>query len=139
LWASRPRGPPAKVFTIGGFSAHADQRDLLEWVGHFESKPKVFLVHGESGAIETLGEKIEELYRLEVHIPRWKERLILKPGIIIQEPAEVEPPPDFQAAMLNAIIDLKALRKKVKAQDTVKEEEVDRLKYLYEELKSVIQ
>jgi metallo-beta-lactamase family protein len=133
----------AKVFTIGGFSAHADQRDLLEWVGHFESKPKVFLVHGESGAIETLGGKIEELYELEVHIPRWKERLILKPGVIIQEPAEVEPPPDFQAAMLNAIIDLenelKALRKKVKAQDTVKEEEVDRLKYLYEELKSVIQ
>ncbi|MDT8273716.1 MAG: MBL fold metallo-hydrolase RNA specificity domain-containing protein, partial [Desulfomonilia bacterium] len=36
----------AKVFTIGGFSAHADQRDLLEWIGHFESKPHVFVVHG---------------------------------------------------------------------------------------------
>ena len=41
--------------------------------------------------------------------------------------------------MLNTIIDLenelKELKKKVKAQDTVKEEEVDRLRYLYEELK----
>ena len=131
----------AKVFTIGGFSAHADQRDLLEWVGHFESKPRVFLVHGESGASEALGGKIRERYNMEVHIPRWKERLILKPKeIIIEEPEEAEVPPDFQAAMLNTIIDLenelKELRKKVKAQDMVKEEEVDRLKFVYEELKS---
>src|SRR5512136_1590287 len=40
----------AKVFTIGGFSAHADQNDLLEWAGHFESAPKIFLVHGEPAA-----------------------------------------------------------------------------------------
>ena len=25
----------AKVYTIGGFSAHADREDLLEWLGHF--------------------------------------------------------------------------------------------------------
>jgi metallo-beta-lactamase family protein len=132
----------AKVFTIGGFSAHADQRDLLEWVGHFESKPRVFLVHGEAGASEALSRKIQELHRLEVHIPRWKERLILKPKeIIIEEPAEAEAQPGFQAAMFNIIVDLeneiKALKKKVRAQDKVKEEEVDRLKYLYEELKAI--
>ena len=50
----------AKVFTIGGFSAHADQKDLLEWVGHFESKPKVFVIHGEQTASETLARKIRE-------------------------------------------------------------------------------
>ena len=97
-------------------------------------------MHGESGASEALGKKIQEQYSMEVHIPRWKERLILKPKeIIIEEPAEAEAPADFQAAMLNTIIDLenelKELKKKVKAQDTVKEEEVDRLRYLYEELK----
>jgi metallo-beta-lactamase family protein len=108
----------AKVFTIGGFSAHADQGDLLEWVGHFESNPRVFLVHGESVASEALAEKIEEVHSLKVHIPRWKERLILKPKeIIIEEPAEAEAPPDFQAAMLNAIVDIESELKALRKQD----------------------
>lgn len=46
----------AKVFTIGGFSAHADQKDLLEWASHFESSPKVFVIHGESEAVQLLPE-----------------------------------------------------------------------------------
>ena len=32
----------SKVYTIGGFSAHADQGELLEWLGTFTNKPKVF-------------------------------------------------------------------------------------------------
>ncbi|MBN2032085.1 MAG: MBL fold metallo-hydrolase [Deltaproteobacteria bacterium] len=132
----------AKVFTIGGFSAHADQGDLLEWVGHFESDPRVFLVHGESIASETLAGKIEEAYKLKVHIPRWKERLVLKPKeIMIEEAAEAEARPDFQNAMLNAVIDLeseiKALRKQIKTREVMREEDVDRLEYLREELKAV--
>jgi metallo-beta-lactamase family protein len=79
---------------------------------------------------------------MKVHIPRWKERLILKPKeISIEEPGEAEAPPDFQAAMLNAIVDLeneiKTLRKQVKASQVVSEEDVERLEYLCEELKAV--
>ncbi len=132
----------AKVFTIGGFSAHADQKDLLEWAGHFESKPRVFLVHGEPAASRALAGKIQELYRLEVHIPRWKERLILKPKeMTIEEPAEAEAPPDLQAAMLNGIVDLenelKALRRQVKARERIEEDDVSRLRYLQEEIKAM--
>jgi len=132
----------AKVFTIGGFSAHADQKDLLDWVANFESKPRVFLVHGEAGASEALGRKIRDLHGLEVHIPRWRERLILKPKeVIVEGPEEAEALPDFQAAMFNVIVDLeneiKALKKKVMARDRVGEEEVDRLRYLHEELKTI--
>jgi metallo-beta-lactamase family protein len=132
----------ARVFTIGGFSAHADQKDLLEWVGHFESKPRVFLVHGEPTASQALATKIQEMHGLKVHIPRWKERLILKPKeLIVEEPAEAEAPPDLQAAMLNSIVDLenelKALRKQAKARENLKEDDVDRLRYLQEELKAM--
>lgn len=38
----------AKIHTLGGFSAHASQTQLLDWLNHFESTPRVYLVHGES-------------------------------------------------------------------------------------------
>ena len=38
----------ADIYTIGGLSAHADRTALLNWLGHFRSKPRrVFVVHGE--------------------------------------------------------------------------------------------
>ncbi len=40
----------ARVHTIGGLSAHADQADLLEWYGAFDNRPRVYLVHGEERA-----------------------------------------------------------------------------------------
>ncbi len=37
----------ARVHTLGGFSAHGDQEDLLRWHAGIEGKPHTFLVHGE--------------------------------------------------------------------------------------------
>lgn len=38
----------ARVYTIGGLSAHGDQAALLGWLAHFRSQPRrTFLVHGE--------------------------------------------------------------------------------------------
>ncbi|MFH1350238.1 MAG: MBL fold metallo-hydrolase [Pseudomonadota bacterium] len=135
----------AKVFTIGGFSAHADQNDLIEWAGHFESDPKVFLVHGEAKASEALGTKIQEQLNLVVHIPRWKERLILKAKeVTYEQPLEAAPPMDIQATMANAVIDLERELEKLKRRlkgkigETVAEDEVDRLRYIQEELQDVL-
>jgi metallo-beta-lactamase family protein len=58
LWGETVR-VAARVHTIGGLSAHADQHDLLGWYDHFERRPPVALVHGENGAIE----KLQELLR----------------------------------------------------------------------------
>lgn len=135
----------AKVFTIGGFSAHADQEDLLGWVSHFESSPKVFVVHGEAVASTALAEKIEERLHLTAHIPMWKERLILKPKDVVWEKAPgEEAAPDMKTLFLNTLIDLenelKSLRKRVKSAEVetdMGEEEIDRLKYIQDELKSV--
>jgi metallo-beta-lactamase family protein len=132
----------AKVFTIGGFSAHADQNDLLEWAGHFESAPKVFLVHGEPSASESLAAKIKERLGLDVYIPKWKERLVLKPReVVVEKAAGPEAPPDFQAAMFNTIVDLenqlKALKKQVQSRKDLGEDDVDRMKYIEEEIKAI--
>jgi len=136
----------AKVFTIGGFSAHADQNDLLEWVGHFESRPRVFLVHGEPASCQALGDKIKEVYHLDTHVPLWKERLILKPKELSTEtPEAVEAEPDVERLILNGVIDLenelKALKKRVKAAASggkISADDLDQLKYLQEELQSII-
>ena len=71
----------AKVYTIGGFSAHADQAGLLDWVGNFaeKSRPHVFLIHGESFSSEALAAEIRNTFDLEVRIPDWKEVLSLDP------------------------------------------------------------
>jgi metallo-beta-lactamase family protein len=52
----------ADVKSIDGFSAHADQRELLKWAKGFKKKPKrVFVVHGEPKASEALKAKLEGL------------------------------------------------------------------------------
>ena len=37
----------AEIYTINGFSAHADQRELLYWVSRTGKPKTVFLVHGD--------------------------------------------------------------------------------------------
>jgi metallo-beta-lactamase family protein len=45
----------ARVHTLSGYSAHADQRGLVNFVGRMRRKPReVILVHGERRARETL-------------------------------------------------------------------------------------
>jgi metallo-beta-lactamase family protein len=53
----------ARIYTIGGFSAHADQQGLLQWcqsAGHAE---RTFLVHGEDRARQALAAQLKELGR----------------------------------------------------------------------------
>lgn len=50
----------ATIHTLGGFSAHAGQSQLIEWAEGFKnSKPDVYLVHGESIAKQTLQKKLQ--------------------------------------------------------------------------------
>jgi len=134
----------SKVFTIGGFSAHADQDDLLDWVSHFESTPRVFLVHGEATASQVLAKKIEERFHLSVHIPRWKERLILKPREVSYEAPKAEAMPDYTTDVYNAMLDLenqiKELKKKLKSASEGRRpggEELDRINYIKEDIESL--
>ncbi len=136
----------AKVFTIGGFSAHADQDDLLEWISHFESAPKVFVVHGEPVSSQALADLIRDRFHLDVHIPRWKERLVLKPREVLMQPVEEKKAEaDIPTMMFNAIVDLekqiKELRKLISStqgQKKLTEEDVERIEYVTEELREMI-
>lgn len=50
----------AEVHTLGGFSAHADQSQLLEWVGRFQRRPRIYLVHGEPEAKAALQARLQD-------------------------------------------------------------------------------
>jgi metallo-beta-lactamase family protein len=62
----------AGVHVIGGFSAHADQADLLNFVGRMKRPPRqVRVVHGDDGAKATLAGKLRErVAGVEVVVPR---------------------------------------------------------------------
>jgi metallo-beta-lactamase family protein len=71
----------AKVFTINGFSAHAGQSQLLDWLGNFRTKGlKVFLIHGEYTAQQEFAGLIRSRFGLEVAIPDYLEEVTLEPG-----------------------------------------------------------
>lgn len=61
----------AEVKTIDGFSAHADQKDILRWLSHFKTRPtRTFVVHGEFPASSALARLIEERLKWKVEVPR---------------------------------------------------------------------
>ncbi|HEX4577534.1 MAG TPA: MBL fold metallo-hydrolase [Edaphobacter sp.] len=65
----------AEVDSIGELSGHADQRELLQWMEPAApTLKKVFLVHGEPDAQQTLKVEIERMYKLEVVCPTRGER-----------------------------------------------------------------
>ena len=57
LWGETVR-VAATIHTVGGLSAHADQPGLKNWYANFEDRPAVVLVHGETTALETLGDTL---------------------------------------------------------------------------------
>ena len=60
----------AEVINLEVLSAHADQRELLDWMSEIKATPEnIFIVHGESEAAATFKEKIKERYGWEASIP----------------------------------------------------------------------
>jgi metallo-beta-lactamase family protein len=60
----------AQVHTLGGFSAHAGQTDLLTWFSAIAPcKPRVVLTHGEDEPRQILAQKIQQRFKLKATLP----------------------------------------------------------------------
>ncbi len=128
----------ARIEYIEGFSGHADQEWLLNFLYSFYNPPKhVFLVHGEEDAQLALKEKIEENTECKVVIPYFGESYELK---LNKEPVKVEEGPEINRFKKKVIKkDLLKSIEKFKIQmsnveDLIKEENLDTSD---EELKSL--
>lgn len=61
----------AQVHTLGGFSAHAGQSDLLKWFSTLApSKPKLVITHGEDGPRGALAAQIQKRHKLSALLPK---------------------------------------------------------------------
>lgn len=67
----------AQIHTLGGFSAHADQSELLDWISRFRNKPEIFIVHGEENVSLEFQALINERFKLKTHVPRLGEEFEL--------------------------------------------------------------
>lgn len=51
----------AAIHTLGGFSAHASQSQLLDWAMNFnDGRPRLYLIHGDAEAKIALGERFRQ-------------------------------------------------------------------------------
>lgn len=60
----------AHIYTIGGFSAHADRDELLSWHGKLGKPGRTFLVHGEEDAMKSFSHHLKDT---EVIMPTLNE------------------------------------------------------------------
>jgi metallo-beta-lactamase family protein len=81
----QPRVVKCRVASISGFSAHADESELLDWIGNFAKGKKrgdrgfpkqVFIIHGDPPNEAALEPKVKAL-GFETHIPVWRETVTL--------------------------------------------------------------
>ncbi|PKL41124.1 MAG: MBL fold hydrolase [Spirochaetae bacterium HGW-Spirochaetae-1] len=64
----------AQIHTLGGFSAHADKKGILEWIGNIKNPDlKIFVVHGEEESTLSMSQSISEQLGLSTLAPRWGE------------------------------------------------------------------
>ena len=68
----------AQVHTMGGFSAHAGQTDLLKWFSVIApSKPRLVVTHGEDEPRQVLAQKIQQRFNLKAAISDMGETIQL--------------------------------------------------------------
>lgn len=90
----------AKIFTINGFSAHAGQSQLLEWIGGMvRPGMNIALVHGEPKAQEILAGLIKERFGITPRIPEYLEEATIEGSaqaeVHMPSPSRVKPRVDW--------------------------------------------
>jgi metallo-beta-lactamase family protein len=68
----------ARIKLLDGFSAHADQGEILRWLRTFHKAPrKTYIVHGEPAAASVLAEVIRERLKWPVEIAKYQQKVRL--------------------------------------------------------------
>lgn len=132
----------ARIEYIEGYSGHADQEWLLNFVYSFIQKPKhIFLVHGEIEGQEVLKQKIEQETGIPVTIPSFGESYQLSETPELQEREARVVNYDKVFQRLDVLEQIEKLKDKIEqVEDVVKEDintnDID-IKNLNERIKEI--
>lgn len=144
----------ARVEYIEGYSGHADQEWLLNFVYSFINKPKhIFLVHGEEDSQEVLKGLIEANVKIPVIIPSFGEKYEVAEVPQLQECVEYSKKIEEQFLRLQILEKLDKIKDEINNMtQTVKEEKLmkenpnteieklnDKVKKLEEQIKGLIE
>jgi metallo-beta-lactamase family protein len=67
-----------RIEKIGGFSAHADWKEVLRWLEGMPSAPRrVFVTHGEPEAADAMAGHMRERFGWEIEVPQYGEQFEL--------------------------------------------------------------
>ena len=112
----------ARIEYIEGYSGHADQEWLLNFIYSFITKPKhIFLVHGEIESQEVLKEKILENVNIPVTIPDYGQTYTLDKNLTMEQ--TVEPVCEQIVARRDILEKMKTLKEELEDMETIIKEE----------------
>ena len=137
----------ARVEYIEGYSGHADQNGLLNFVYSFYDKPKhIFLVHGEEEGQIVLKDKLMETTGIPVTIPSFGETYTLDDKLSVE--TTVQLPKKYRPLRLEVIerintlkeelIDMEDIVVKEKLGENVSDEQIEQINNQIKELEQKI-
>ena len=137
----------ARIEYIEGYSGHADQEWLLNFIYSFYSKPKhIFLVHGEESGQEVLKERILEETQIPVSIPDFGETYTLDDKLTMEKTVQL--PKKYRPLRLEVIDRLATLKEEIedmydivvkeKLDEKINDEEINKLNSQIKELEQRI-
>ena len=98
----------ARVEYIEGYSGHADQEGLMNFIYSFIEKPKhIFLVHGEEESEEVLKNKIEQDTKLPVTIANFGETYDLEETVTLTHTVKRKIPVTLKTEVISRLEKLK--------------------------------
>ena len=113
----------ARVEYIEGYSGHADQEGLLNFVYSFTKKPEhIFLVHGEPEGQKVLKQKITETTQIPVTIPDFGEKYDLKEEIKMVD--KIEQNHDQKYLRLQVLDRMKTLKEELQDMEEIVKEDL---------------
>lgn len=134
----------AKIYTIGGLSAHAGQDHLVSWTKEFvDADTLVFLMHGEEKTQNALEKRLHDEVGVKTHIPKYLETVELHAdGVPSAEYAPQIQPVDWDKVVYLLRVELEGFEQNISAvTDKPVEEQwevVDRLQELRSRLHSLV-